>query len=293
MNIFVLCGGKGLYSGRVLARQLRARLAGNMGVDCGTAEDLARNKQNNTFYQYVLNTGETDKFNAGCWVLNHQEATMVAANRLKCRMKMKIRHLSAPNLTFKFTSVTTDMLPIIGRPSFSDGRPDFWVCHTLAQVRKADELGASHYVARIENSREFRVHVCAPAPDIHTSKVKDYRVLKISERTAVDAEVREINPADKSKWAGFYFGEPRNMDSTLESILTAAGQEVLKGMQLHWGSITFLVGPDGIPKVSKIDTHISMKEDQVNTMELFSNAICKMIGQVPKPLIRRRPLSCA
>jgi hypothetical protein len=290
MRIFVLCAGKGKYSGRILAHQLKVRLKGSVIVDFGSAEDLYDARCREEFvYSYVLNTGSVDKFIAGCRVLNEVPMTNMVRNRKIFLMKMRQRNVPVPEFKLRAASVNDSLLPMVGRVNFSEVKDDFWGCFTIGQIFAAEREGATHFVKRVPNSREFKVHVVAPRVDTHNSLPKEYQVVKLSERVTASKENQEINPANKKLWGGYYFGKMLHEDAPLEAALRVTAQHALKESMLHWGSVSLIVGNDGVPLVFKMNTHLDLKEDQTNTMVKMSNAICKMLGKNPKPLTRRRP----
>jgi hypothetical protein len=288
MKIFVMCGGKGVRSGRILAHQLKARLKGRVTVECGTAEQLEAKKDAGQGWLYVLNMGETKRVYAGCRVLNEIQMVKTLANRRTARMKFKLRHLPHPALTLKPSGVTMADLPVVGRPSNSDkGEKNMWLCFTMESVARAAAEGATHFVDYVMDSREFRVHVVAPHPDIFTAMPADYQVIKISERVTYNKGDEEVNPANKASWSSFHFGALKNPEDPLIPALRIAARNVLSDLRLHWGAITFLAGEDGLLKVSKVDTHIDLHEDQSNSMVRYSNAISKMLGYKPAQLVRK------
>lgn len=183
------------------------------------------------------------------------------------------------------------MLPVLGKMSKPGDPKEFFVCYKLEDVHRAGRQGATHFVKCMRDSREFRVHVVAPNVIVHQSKAKDYQVVKISERIniGVSKKLKNFIPRNKKEEPGYYFSKPVDVDKKLLNDLHVCAQNALKELLLHWGTISFLVGTDGIPKITKIDSHISLVEDQSNTIAKMSNAFCKMLGENPLPIVRRKP----
>lgn len=291
--IYVLCEGEGKYSGRLLANHLRRRLSHKLQVDHGSRATLARNILKGRSYKYILNEGAVlGSLPGASRVLNEVFVCRTTHNRRFFRMKMGVKRKrlpqAAPKNYNKLEDVTKDSLPVFGRSNLSSDEKDLWPCFTMADVYQAGREGATHFVERVPDTREFHVHVVAPEPNVRLAKEEDFQVIKISERRSECAAAIEINPAIKSKSPHWTFGEVINTDNDILNKLAAAGRTIMKETLLHWGTVTFIVGKDGKPKVIKVNANIYMKEDRVNTMARFSNAICKMLGEEPKLLIRSR-----
>ena len=289
IQLFVLCEGAGKYSGRILANHLRRRLSGVALVDRGTRRMLASNILKGRKYKYILNEGLVFGTMPGSSrVLNEVFVAKVTSHRRFFRMKMGLKKLPAPDYYHKPEKVQLSSLPVFGRSNMASDEKDLWPCFTMDEVKTATEEGATHFTERLSDCREFRVHVVAPQPNARLAKEDDYMVIKISERRSENEAAIEINPTNKSKSHHWTFGEVVNTDDDILDKLAAAGRKVMKEMSLHWGTVTFIVGKDGIPKVIKATPTIHLNEDRVNTMARFSNAICKMIGIDPRPLVFSR-----
>lgn len=283
-QIFVLCENEGKFSGRLLANHLRRRLAGRMVVDHGNTRKLATNILRGRRYEAILNEGVVfGSLPGSTKILNEVFICRTTHNRRFFGMKMGLKKIPAPVYYNKKEHVTLDSLPVFGRSSFSSDDKDLWPCYTLEDVDWAAEEGATYFSERLSDCREFRVHVVAPSVHVRMAKEEDFQVIKISERRSENKAAIELNPAIKSKDAHWFFGEVINTDDDIISKLKDAGRKVIREMMLHWGTVTFLVGDDGVPKVIKVDANIRITEDKVNTMARFSNAICKMLGEEPKP----------
>lgn len=286
MKLFVVCEDIGYYSGRIFAHQLGVRLAGKYEVDCGSVEDLDNKRANNVSYRYVLNMGATKRFSAGAQVLNDVTSTINTNDRRICRMKLKLKRLPAPTVVTQFKNVTPYMLPIIGRRSEIGNDVDFWSCYTMAQVNAANNEGATHFVQRINNNREFRVHVVSPDLNVFSTPAHTFRVLKVSERFTTNTELARLNPENKKLNPHYFFGAPKDMGSRTVTLVTELGRRAVKEFNLHWGTASIVVGTEGVPLVTKVDSYINMREDQTNIIARFSNGVAKLFCENPKPLIR-------
>lgn len=290
MIIFVIYGESGTVGGRILANQLKRRLNGQATVLHGTISQLDAIRRKGVLkLDVVLNTWSAKKFPIDGVVINDPAKTIVTRNRLAGRVRFRTNSISAPEFRVGQPETLKNFLPAIGRTSLpQQNSRRFWQCFQVSQAVNAKRGGASHFVQRIDNSREFRVHVVADRVDINDSLAKNYKVVKISERRSIHNK-KEYRPVDKKIWHSFEFCAPIEASPELLSDLRVLAKEVVFKLGLHFGSVSFLVGADDKPLASKIDIHMNSTEDQSGTIALFSNAICKMLDKEPLPLVREEP----
>jgi hypothetical protein len=291
-KIFVVCEEAGKYSGRLLANHLRRRLEGKIEVHRGDRKRLQRNLAKGNVYMFILNEGAIEGHCPGrARVFNEISMARICDHRKFFRMKMGLKKIPAPLYYNKPHDVTEADLPVFGRTTFPDGGKDLWPCYELADIKKAVEEGATHFTERLADCREFKVHVVCTKPNVRLAKNPDFSVIKISERRSESKQAQELNPALKSLNSAWVWGAVLDKRDSIIGSLELAAKLTMKEMGVHWGSVTLLVGKDGIPKVIKLDARINIQEDKVGTMARYSNAICKLIGEDPKPLVFKRPTS--
>lgn len=296
MKIFVLCEDMGVYSGRIIGYQLQQRLKNNVTVQKGGPNEFTARINAGEKYDFILNMGRSENIINYSRPLNHFLTTKCMINRKSALLKMKIKKLSIPHMLSKPEVIADSDLPMIGRARYSKDKKDMWKCFSLSDVVTAHIEGATHFVERIENPREFKVHVVATTTNIQTIREEDYRVIKISERLHKSG-TNIYKPCIKTEFTNWYFSAPKNPEEPLIKKVEALGRKALYELHLHWGAVTILVGKsvyglEKAPQIIKIDTCPSLKEDQANTLSKYSYALCKMLGQKPQTLKISRPKNC-
>jgi len=275
MKVFVLCEDEGKYVGRIIAKQMQERLKDAVTVHRGSAAKLNRSLNKNIKYDYVFNMGAAERVVTYSRPLNNFHVVKHTLNRKIGLVKMRMRKLPIPVTMIKIENVTTRDLPMLGWSSTDKEGP--WSCLDLSDVRRSETQGATHWVEFISKAREFKVHVVAPVTDVHTAKQKDFQVIKISE--CLD------RGEDRTKT----FGEILDPKDPIVAKLQELGQRTVSELQLHWGAITILADEASELSILKIDACPSLKEDQTNTLLRYSNALCKMLGEEPQPVLLSRP----
>lgn len=277
MRVFILCADEGKYVGRIIGNQMQQRLKGVATIHRGGAAKLAINITKNITYDYVLNMGGVERVVAHSKPLNNFHTVKQTLNKKIGLVKMRLRKLPIPVTMTKIVNVTTKDLPMLGWSN--TGKEGPWSCLDLSDVRRSESEGATHWVEFIPLAREFKIHVVAPSTALYLAKQKDFCVLKISERLEMGEGRAKV------------FGDIINPKDPIIVKLRELGQRTLSELQLHWGVVTILADEVGCLSILKVDACPNIKEDQTNTLMRYSNALCKMLGEKPQPLILSRPKS--
>lgn len=287
MNIFVLYDKSGLYSGRVLGTRLYDKLREKAQVSRGRPEQLARLQRQGTKVDYVVNVGTFRPISApGAVVLNNPDAIALSSNKRQARIKMRDAGVPAPQLWTAAGEVQATDLPVVGRTTHHTKGRGFWLCKTLREVKAAAAAGATHFLKFIPDTREFRVHVMAPANPPPTEP-DDYCVIKLSEKTPAPGGA--TNKIVKSHDNGWVFSYPEDHGSKLFSQVRTIAKQALAAFGLHWGAVDIVVPGQGAgdPLVLEINSTPCLTDDQANTLQKYVEGILPLVQQAP-PRARKR-----
>lgn len=289
MKLFVLYDKSGIHSGRMLGRHLIQKLHGKATVQRGRPKRLKELLARGNRYDYIINVGWYRSFDSGgAVILNPPESISLSSNKRKARVRFKQRKVPAPNVWLNPDSVHERNLPVIGRTTHHSKGKGLWICNSLLQVRQAAQQGATHFLKLIPNTREFRVHVMAPRPNLGELKDNDFRVIKLSEKLP-NPSARH-NEIVKNHENGWIFGYPTNREDPVLPRLREVARQAILPFGLHWGAVDIMLSKDtGEPFVLEINSTPCLTDDSANTLEKYANAICEMVGIVPRKVKRVRP----
>lgn len=289
MKIYVLYDKSGIHSGRVLGQHLIRRLTGKASVSRGRPKHLEKLHRKGARFDYIVNVGWYKGFDPkGAVVLNVPESIRTSSNKRNARIRFKSKAISAPKLWLKKENIQQVDLPVIARKTHHSKGRGLWFCKTIGDLCKAADGGATHFLKYIPNVREFRVHVMAPKAELGKVTEEDYRVIKVSEKLPRGKAKR--TDIVKNHGNGWYFGYPDNKkDPALKKVRDVA-RKAIKAFGLHWGAVDVMISRDtGSPYVLEINSTPCLTDDQANTLEKYSNAICVLLGLEPLPLKKRAP----
>lgn len=142
--------------------------------------------------------------------------------------------------------------PMVGRKSRHRGGSGLWICHSEYDRRRAMVRGATHFLAFIENAREFRVHVVAG------------KSIKISEKIG--------GGSTKNFKAGARFYYPWDLDD--KDRLREIGKAAVLALNLPFGAVDVLYKDDEF-YVLEVNSAPCLTNTKSDTLERYAQAFIK------------------
>jgi len=278
MKLFILYAKNGLQSGRVLGNNL-ARVFSSAGhlILKGREERLYKLYREGKKFDHIINVGWYKPINANdSNILNIPEAVARSSNKRGARIRFKQLGIPAPQLWLRASNVSKHDLPVIARTTHHMRGRGLWYCKTLQELNRATSRGATHFLKFIRNTREFRVHVMAPNPQLGGLEAKDYRVIKISEKLPGDGV--QHSAIVKNHDSGWFFGYPKDHKDPVLPSLRQVGKQTIAEFGLHWGAVDIMVPPEGSPLVLEINSTPCLTDEHATTLERYTKAIGQMLG---------------
>jgi len=287
VKIFVMYDKSGIHSGRALGKSITAALWGKATVHKGRPRRLLLLQKQGNRYDYIINVGWYKGIpTQGAVVLNAPQSIADSSNKKQARIKFKGSNIPAPRLWVSAAALSQRDLPVIARTTHHAKGRGLWHCRTLADVRGASRQGATHFLKLIPNTREFRVHVMAPTPQVEGTKEEDFRVIKLSEKLpSPKTQAGVVKNHDN----GWIFGYPSDKRDPILRTIREVGKRAIAAFGLHWGAVDVMVSRDtGEPFVLEINSTPCLTDDNSNTLDKYTAALCEMLSLRERPESKKK-----
>jgi carbamoylphosphate synthase large subunit len=274
--MFVLYKNTGVHSGRALRRML-AELHSER-VRGGYPKRLAGILKAGGEPGVVINLGVTDDLRYKGTVLNDQAMVRAASNKKKARQIFAERGIPAPELYLRPGDVSKDDLPVIGRTSYHRKGEGFWLCKTLASVRKAATEGATHFLEFIPSTREYRVHTFIKKKYRESTerKSENYVSVKISEKVWQGKAKPSTSKPQKNHEFGWTFLGAQNRREEELDVVRHAAKQAIAALGLDFGAVDVMYRiRSKQPYVLEVNSTPSLSDEQATTCEVYANRILK------------------
>lgn len=315
IKVFVLYDRSGIHSGRSLGKYLSAKFGSKANIQRGRPATLATLARQGAKFDYVVNVGwYKDVPNTGAIILNPPSSVARSSNKRRARIVFRDEKVPAPKLWLSPGEVKQGDLPVIARTTHHTKGRGLWYCRTLADVRSAskhqvrtvmklirtrknnlvrrprkiESPGATHYLKFIPNTREFRVHVMSPRPDMEDLKAEDFVVIKLSEK--IPAAGAKTNEIVKSHDNGWFFGYPKDRKDPALPLIREVARKSIQVLGLHWGAVDIMISKDtGAAYVLEVNSTPCLTDDNANTLEKYGTSIGSLLGLAPS-MERKKPI---
>ena len=274
--MFVLYKNSGVHSGRALRKMLAELYSGN--VRGGYPKRFASVLKSGEKPQLVINLGVTDDLPYEGQIINTQDMVRAASNKRQARQTFAEQGIPAPTLYLKPGDVSKDDLPVIGRTSYHCKGAGFWFCKTLAQVKKASQAGATHFLEFIPDTREYRVHTFIKRKYLGSKERKPecYVSIKISEKVWQGKGKPDKNEPQKNHEFGWTFLGPQNRREEELDVVRHVSKEAIAALGLDFGAVDVMYRVrNKQPYVLEVNSTPSLADENATTCEVYANRILK------------------
>jgi len=277
--LFVLYQNSGVYSGRAL-RKMLAGLHG--GKVIGGYPNRFSSILRKSTPDYVINLGTTGDIRYNGKIVNPKEMVRAASNKKQARIAFQKAEVPAPKLFLRGSDVAKADLPVIGRTSYHNKGKGFWFCKTLAEVKRAVDRGATHFLEFVPKTREYRVHsFCKKrAFGKEDRETDDYASVKLVEKVWQGKNKPDPRQIQKNHEFGWVFlGQQDRREEELDVVRFAAKQ-AMAALGLDFGAVDVMYKiKDKRPYVLEVNSTPSLADDTADTCEVYAKRILSMLGE--------------
>jgi len=231
----------------------------------------------------VINLGVTADLNYHGKILNAQNMVRASSNKKQARSLFAEREVPAPTFYPQSGAVSKTDLPVVGRTSYHRKGEGFWFCKTLSDVRKATSAGATHFLAFIPNTREYRVHcfIKSKYRELEPEKREPdhYVSIKISEKVWQGEGKPNENEPQKNHEFGWIFLGPQNRREEELNLVRYTAKEAIAALGMDFGAVDVMYRiRTKQALVLEVNSTPSLADDNANTCEVYARRILKSIG---------------
>jgi carbamoylphosphate synthase large subunit len=277
-TLFVLYQNSGVYSGRALRKMLASLHKGR--VIGGYPNRFASTLRKNT-PDCVINLGTTGEISYKGKIVNPRDMVRSASNKRAARIAFQEADVPAPQLFLRGSDVTKAELPVIGRTSYHNKGKGFWFCKTLAEVQRAVERGATHFLEFVPKTREYRVHAFCKKKAFgkEDRKADDYASVKLVEKVWQGKDKPDPKKVQKNHEFGWVFlGQQDRREEELDVVRFAAKQ-AMAALGLDFGAVDVMYKiMDKRPYVLEVNSTPSLADETADTCEVYAKRILSMLG---------------
>jgi hypothetical protein len=281
-DLFVLYKNSGVYSGRALRKTLDALYDGRtFGGYPGRFAIILKKRD----ISCVINMGVTDALSYEGRMLNSQAMVCAASNKRKARRIFSEHDVPAPTLYLRAADVKRSDLPVIGRTSYHCKGRGLWFCETLAEVRRAVERGATHFLEFIPNTREYRVHAFCKKRTFGEKDrgIEDYVSVKLAEKVWQGKNKPDPARIQKNHEFGWKFIGQQDRRVEELDVVRYAAKQAIAALDLDFGAVDVMYKiQDKRPYVLEVNSTPSLSDDNANTCEVYAERILRMLGASEK-----------
>lgn len=276
--LFVLYQNSGVYSGRALRKMLAGMHGGKVlgGYPKRFAGILRKSKPS-----HVINLGTTGEISFDGSIVNPKEMVRAASNKRQARIAFQEADVPSPKLFLRGSSITKADLPVVGRTSYHNKGKGFWFCKTLAEVRRAVDRGATHFLEFVPKTREYRVHTFCKKNTFgkESRETEDYVSVKLVEKVWQGKNKPDPRQVQKNHEFGWVFlGQQDRREEELDVVRYAAKQAIA-ALGLDFGAVDVMYKiKDKRPYVLEVNSTPSLADDTADTCEVYAKRILSMLG---------------
>jgi len=277
-TLFVLYQNSGVYSGRALRKMLAGLHEGRVvgGYPNRFSSILRKNTPD-----CVINLGTTGDIRYDGKIVNPKDMVRAASNKKQARIAFQKAEVPAPKLFLGGSDVTKADLPVIGRTSYHNKGKGFWFCKTLAEVKRAVDRGATHFLEFVPKTREYRVHSFCKKKAFgkEDRETNDDASVKLVEKVWQGRDKPDPRKIQKNHEFGWVFlGQQDRREEELDVVRFAAKQ-AMAALGLDFGAVDVMYKiKDKRPYVLEVNSTPSLADDTADTCEVYAKRILSMLG---------------
>ncbi len=279
--LYVLYKNTGVHSGRALRKMLA-----DMGKDAvkgGYPKRLSKLLKAGEVPEVVINLGVTDDLPFKGEMLNTQDMVRAASNKRAARQTFAEQGIPSPKLYLKQGAVSQNDLPVIGRTSYHSKGEGFWLCTSLAAVKRAATAGATHFLGFVPDTREYRVHTFVKLKyrGVSPEKREDshYVSIKISEKVWQGDTKPDKNEPQKNHDFGWAFLGPQNRRDEELGVVRHAAKQATASLGIDFGAADVMYRVRSKkPYVLEVNSTPSLADPDADTCEVYARRILRTLG---------------
>jgi hypothetical protein len=275
--LFILYNASGRKSGRALRQELSKVYKKEILGGFPRRFDKVGKRQKSL--SMIVNIGNTEDVDFKGRILNNQNMVRAASNKRSSRKIFSEKDIPSPKLFLRGSQVSRADLPVIGRTSYHKKGNGFWYCHSLQEVQRAVNSGATHFLQFIPGTREYRVHLFAKnrALDSDERSVEDYTSVKMVEKVWQGAGIPDPDLPQKNHDFGWVFlGQQGRREEEL-GVVRYAAKQAISALGIDFGAVDVMYRiRDKEPFVLEVNSAPSLADDNSNTCEVYARRILKI-----------------
>lgn len=279
--LYILYKNTGVHSGRALRKMLGEMLTDQ--VRGGYPKRLAAHIKAGGKPSIVINLGVTDEVPYEGEILNTQNMIRAASNKRRARQIFAEKNVPAPKLFLKASEIREADLPLVARTSYHSKGEGFWFCRTMAEVHRASQAGATHFLEFIEGTREYRVHTFVKKGKFKSEPEKrtesNYVSIKISEKVWTGEGKPNPREPQKNHDFGWSFMAPKNRREEELDVVRHAAKQAIAALGVDFGAVDVMYRLHSkSPYVLEVNSTPCMADENATTCEVYAKRILKTIG---------------
>lgn len=280
--MFVLYRNAGVHSGRALRKMLDGLT--DEPVKGGYPKRFASVLKTDGDPKIVINLGVTDDLPYEGPILNTQDMVRAASNKKKARQIFVEEGVPTPELYLTPEEVPKESLPVVGRTSYHHKGQGFWFCKTPRGVRQAAREGATHFMAFIPNTREYRVHTFIKRKYLELPSEEreheHYVSIKISEKTWQGEEQPSKDEPQKNHEFGWTFLGPKNRREEELDVVRHVAKQAIAALGMDFGAVDIMYQIRAKqPYVLEVNSTPSLSDENATTCEVYAGRILKTASE--------------